>query len=348
MLLDGIYVALTTPFYRDGRLYVRKVEHNVDRFSKTPAAGLIALGPGSEASGLSDDEMREVLHAVAETAAKEKVLIAGVSRDSVRASLAVAEAAAAEGFDAVLAQAPRLAQGDAVEEALVYFLALADASPLPVILSSGFGASSLSTAWVAELARHPNIIGMVDADLIPARYKELVDATTGVTHEVTVTQVFAAVTGRMRSAASTGPATFVSAENLGSGSAAVATAPPQPALKTRTKTVGFQMLAAGSTNMLPLLQAGAAGAVPALAAFAPQACYEVYAAWKDGDAALAAEKAERILLATQLLNEELGVAGLKYACDLNGYYGGAPRLPRLPLDGAARARVDEAMREIRN
>src|ERR1700729_2213338 len=203
MLLDGIYVPLTTPFYRDGRLYVRKVEHNVDRFSKTPAAGLIALGPGSEASGLSDEETREVLHAVAQTAAKEKVLIAGVSRDSVRASLAIAEAAAAEGFDAVLAQAPRMSQGDADEETLVYFRALADASPLPVILSSGFGAASLSTAWVAELARHPNIIGMVDADLIPARYKELVDATAGVTHEVIVTQIFAAVTGRMMSVTST-------------------------------------------------------------------------------------------------------------------------------------------------
>jgi 4-hydroxy-2-oxoglutarate aldolase len=348
MLLDGIFVPLTTPFYRDGGLYVRKVEHNVDRFSKTPAAGLIALGPRSEASGLSDEETREVLHAVAVTAAKEKVLIAGVSRDSVRASLAIAEAAAVEGFDAVLAQAPRLDQGDREEETLVYFRALADASPLPLILSSGFGAAALKTAWVAELARHPNIIGMVDADLIPARFAELRDATAGVSHEVTVTQVFAAVTGRMRVVESSGPATFVSAETLGSGTAAVATAPPQAALKTRTKMVGFQMLGAGSTDMLPLLQTGAAGAVPALAACAPQACHEVYAAWKDGDPALSAEKAERILAATQLLNEELGVGGLKYACDLNGYYGGAPRLPRLPLDGAARARVDEAMREIRN
>src|ERR1700710_2773002 len=106
MLLDGIFVPLTTPFYRDGRLYVRKVEHNVDRFSKTPAAGLIALSTNGEASALSDDETREVLHAVAETAAKDKVLIAGVSRDSVRGSLAVAELAAAEGFDAVLAHSP--------------------------------------------------------------------------------------------------------------------------------------------------------------------------------------------------------------------------------------------------
>jgi 4-hydroxy-2-oxoglutarate aldolase len=139
MLLDGIHVPLTTPFSRDGRLFVHKLQHNVERFSKTPAAGLIALGPGSEADGLIDAEAREVLRAVADSAANEKVLIAGVSRGSVRASLEIAEAAAAEGFDAVLARAPRLREGDPGTEALVYFRALADASPLPVILSSGYG-----------------------------------------------------------------------------------------------------------------------------------------------------------------------------------------------------------------
>ncbi|MEO7028529.1 MAG: dihydrodipicolinate synthase family protein [Acidobacteriaceae bacterium] len=345
MLLDGIFVPLTTPFYRDGRLYVRKVEHNVDRFSKTPAAGMIALGGNSEARGISDDETRETLHAVAQTAAREKVLIAGVSRESVRWSLAIAEAAASEGFDAALAHAP--SSCSAVEK-LVYFRALADASPLPIILSSGAGATAISEAWVAELARHPNVIGMVDAALSLARYKALIDSTADVAREVTVTQIFGAVTGRMRTAESTGPATFVSADTLGSGGSAVAVAPPQPALKTRSKRVGFQMLAAGSVDMLPLLLAGATGAVPALAACAPQACHEVYAAWKDGDPDLAAQKSLRIAEATKLLNEDLGIAGVKYACDLNGYYGGAPRLPRLPLDGAARTRVEHAMREIRN
>jgi 4-hydroxy-2-oxoglutarate aldolase len=346
MLLDGIFVPLTTPFYRDGRLYVRKVEHNVDRFSKTPVAGMIALGPGSEASALSDEETREVLHAVAETAAKEKVLIAGVSRDSVRRSLAVAEAAAAEGFDAVLAGVPAVTERS-LAESLVYFGALADGSPLPVILFSGHGLAALPVEWVSELARHPNVIGMIDERLSVSRYAELVAATAEVKREVTVTQVFAAVTGRMLSVVSTGAATFVSAESLGGG-AAVAVAPPQPALKTRTKVVGFQVLGGGSEEMVPLLAAGMAGSVPGLAACAPQACYEVYAAWKDGDPALSAEKGLRIAEAARLMHEDLGVAGLKYACDLNGYYGGAPRLPRVPLDGVARARVDGVMREIRN
>ena len=341
MLLDGIFVPLTTPFYRDGRLYVRKVEHNVDRFSKTPATGMIALGPVSEASALSDEETREVLHAVAETAAKEKVLIAGVSRDSVRGSLAAAEAAAEEGFDAVLAHAPSGTKFSDAER-LIYFRALADATPLPLVL-----AGALPMEWLAELARHPNVIGMVDAELSAERFAAIAAATADVKREVVVTQTFAAVTARMLAVESTGAATFVSAETLGSGSA-VAVAPPQPALKTRTKVVGFQVLGGGSVEMVPLLAAGVAGAVPALAACAPQACYEVYAAWKDGDPKLSAEKAERISSATRLLYAELGVPGLKYGCDLNGYYGGAPRLPRLPLDGAARARVDEAMKGIRN
>jgi len=347
MLLDGIFVPLTTPFSRDGRLYVPKLEHNVARFSKTPAAGMIVLTASGEASALSDDETRDVLRVTAQVAAKEKVLIAGVSRDSVRGSLAVAEAAAAEEFDAVLAHAP-CGGGLSAKETLVYFGALADASPLPLVLSSGTGAVALDAVWVAELARHANVIGMVDSALTVPRYEALVAAMAGVSREVVVTQVFAAATGRMLAVNGASAGALVPADSLGYGKPAWTPAQAEPAIRTRTKKVGFQMLPAGSVDMLPLLLAGAAGAVPGLAACAPQACHEVYAAWKDGDPALAAEKAERISATTLLLNDELGVSGVKYAADLNGYYGGAPRLPRLPLDEAGRVRVEEAMRLLRN
>lgn len=345
MLLEGVFVPLTTPFYRDGALYVRKMEHNVDRISKTPAAGMIALAPGSEAEGLSDDETREALHAVAVTAAKEKVLLAGVSRESVRASVAIAQMAAAEGFDAVTAELP-LAVERSSAEAVVYFEALADASPLPLVVWSGLGMKAVPVEWVSRLALHANVIALLDERLDAERLAAIRSATEGVEREATVTTVFAAVTGRMLAVEATGPATFVSVETLGGG-AAVAVAPPAPALKTRTKRIGFQLLAAGSAKMLPVLLEGAQGAAPTMAACAPQAVHEVYAAFKDGDPALAAVKAERIQAAAGLM-EELGVAGVKHACDLNGYFGGFPRLPKLPLAVDGKERVDEAMREIRN
>ena len=101
MLLDGLHIPLTTPFHPDGRLALHKLASNVARYSKTPASGLIVLGPSGEPTLLSDDETREVLRTAAESAAPEKVLIAGVSRDSVSATLALANFAAEQNYDAV-------------------------------------------------------------------------------------------------------------------------------------------------------------------------------------------------------------------------------------------------------
>ncbi len=45
---------------------------------------------------------------------------------------------------------------------------------------------------------------------------------------------------------------------------------------------------------------------------------------------------------------ELGSPGIRYGCDLNGYFGGRPRLPLLPVTGAERAEIEDLMRTIRN
>jgi dihydrodipicolinate synthase/N-acetylneuraminate lyase len=169
-----------------------------------------------------------------------------------------------------------------------------------------------------------------------------------VKRDVTVTTVFAAVTGRMLEVSREGEATFVAADALSSGGASVAVAPPKPAVKTRTKRVGFQVIGAGrASESVDLLEAGVQGVMPELAGCAPQGCHEVWAAFKDGDPALARLKAERLRVADGVV-EEFGVAGVKYACDLNGYYGGAPRLPRVGLTAEEKARVGRALREVRN
>jgi dihydrodipicolinate synthase/N-acetylneuraminate lyase len=139
---------------------------------------------------------------------------------------------------------------------------------------------------------------------------------------------------------------LVSAASLAGGTAVAI--PELKALKMRTKAVGFQVMAAGSAvGLVELLQGGAAGAMLALSVAAPQGCYEAYAAFKDGDPALAAEKGERLVEADAAIRA-LGIAGVKYGCDWNGYFGGAPRLPRLPLDVEGRAMVERVLRGIRN
>jgi 4-hydroxy-2-oxoglutarate aldolase len=355
MLLEGLQLPLTTPFYPDGRLNLPKLEHNAARYSKTPIAGLVALSDSGELTMLSEEETRHVLRSVAEAAAAEKVLIAGVSRDSVVGTLDLAETAAEFGYDAVLVRQPSIFRaGSANEHAralLTYFQVVADRSPLPVVLYSAASMQGglLPVEVVIELAGHPQIIGLVDGGGGRGRVEALKEERARVKREVSVTAVFAAVTGRMQVRNDGAAGGLIAADTLTGGGASLAVAPTKAAVaRTRTKVVGFQVLAGETTGMLEGMRAGAVGAMPAFAASTPQACYEVLAAWKDGDEGLAQEKQVRLQRVAEKVEEELGVAGIKFGCDLNGYFGGRPRLPLLPLSGDERAKVEALMQGLRH
>jgi dihydrodipicolinate synthase/N-acetylneuraminate lyase len=119
-------------------------------------------------------------------------------------------------------------------------------------------------------------------------------------------------------------------------------------LKTRTKRVGFQVLAGRTSGMLDALEAGAVGAMPRFGACAPQACNEVFQAWKDEDPGLAREKQQRIAAIGDRMDRPGGVGAIKYGCDLNAYFGGWPRLPLLPLTAVEREEIARAMAGLRN
>jgi dihydrodipicolinate synthase/N-acetylneuraminate lyase len=105
----------------------------------------------------------------------------------------------------------------------------------------------------------------------------------------------------------------------------------------------------GAAHQLePSLGFGAIGAILAFACPAPMACYEISAALKDGDISLAREKQERVKLAAQRVVGDLGVPGVKYAMDINGYYGGPSRLPFLPLSGEQKAEIEKLMAGIKS
>jgi dihydrodipicolinate synthase/N-acetylneuraminate lyase len=200
-----------------------------------------------------------------------------------------------------------------------------------------------------ELASHRNIIGILGTGrshtMQRARVSRLLERTANIQREVIVTSTFAAVTRRMVANASV--PTLVPVAGLTSTAIAIAD-PPRAAstLPTRSKSVGFQTIAARTNILLDALNTGVAGIAPAFAACAPQACYEVFAAWKDDDQPLAKEKQERIREAARLAEATPGA--LKFASDLNGYFGGLPRLPHLPPTGAERAALERLMKPLRN
>ena len=145
--------------------------------------------------------------------------------------------------------------------------------------------------------------------------------------------------------------------NLVPVGALVGTSAPKPSssavkvvggLKTREKEVGFQVLVGAAQKLEPSLTAGAVGAILAFADCAPTACYEIYAAWKEGDINLTREKQERIAKAAVRIVSELSIPGVKYAMDFNGMYGGQPRLPLLPLTADKKAEVEQLLARIRN
>jgi len=346
MLLEGLFLPLTTPFYGDGRVYLRKLEHNAERYSRTQAAGLALLTANGEAERLNDAERREVLTVAAAATADTVMLLADISHAAVRESLRLAEAAAAAAYDVVLMKVP---VGAPAEQRL-YLQAVADGSALPVVVVEE--ERELPLEALLGLAQHPGVIGCVTRRG-GTEVRQLLAETTMVKRDVTVTPVFAAVTGRMlRQKAAPEPAgNFVAAETLTGGVVVLSPLPPVtavPAIRTRTRTVGFQVLAGATEGSLEALRAGAKGTMQPFAVCAPQACYEVLQAWKDEDEPLADEKYARVLAGARRIEGELGCAGIKAACDLTGYFGGSPRLPGTPVRGDELRELEQLMRGMRS
>jgi dihydrodipicolinate synthase/N-acetylneuraminate lyase len=231
-----------------------------------------------------------------------------------------------------------------------YFESVADRSPLPLLLYNipKFVPYQIPVEMIAELAHHPNILGTKDSSGDPARIRTLVAATGKAPRRtVAVTPVFEAVTGRMLHAKAPEQEGFVSLGNL-AGDSVAAAAPPHTTLKTRTREIGFQVLCGAGSVFFESLEAGACGAVLASADFAPQACQEIYLAWKDRDLKLAEEKQRRLAGIDRRIIGDFGISGIKYACDFNGYYGGRGRAPLLPLTASEKAEIEGLLVETRN
>jgi dihydrodipicolinate synthase/N-acetylneuraminate lyase len=358
MLLHGIFPPITTPFYPDGNVYFKKLESNVERYSRTPAAGIVVLGSTGEAILLSDQERRDVLKSAREAAAPNKVLIAGTGIESAIETLRLTEYAAELGYDVAMVRTPHYYKKQ-IQPAniLAFYRTVADRSPLPVIIynfpqATGY---NIPAELVIELAEHPNLIGIKESSGDVEKVRTMVGGTRHIRRSVTVTETFDAATPRMLAAATSG-------SNVDGGelvqvgvSGSASRAKPSSAavtvvgkMKTRQKEAGFQVMVGAAGKLHSSLEAGAVGAILAFACLAPTSCYEIYAAWKEGDNELARLKQERIAVAAQRVVSELGIPGVKYGMDFNGYFGGSARLPLLPLTSGVKGEVERLLADVRN
>jgi dihydrodipicolinate synthase/N-acetylneuraminate lyase len=360
MLLHGIFPPITTPFYPDGKIYFRKLEQNVEQYSRGPIAGIVVQGSTGEAILLSDDERREVLKSARDSAANEKVLIAGTGIESAIETLRLTEYAAELGYDIAMVRTPHYYKGQMAQPAnmLAFYRFVCDRSPLPVIIYNFPQATGydIPAEVVIELAEHPNLIGIKESSGSIEKVQKMVAGTRHIKRSATVTETFAAVTGRMLNAAAAASASADGGALVTVGALA-GTAAQKPSstavtvvggLKTRQKEIGIQVLVGAAHKLHPSLEAGAVGAILAFADCAPTACYEIYAAWKDGDTALAREKQERIAKAAERIVGALSIPGVKYAMDYNGFFGGTVRLPLLSLTADKKAEVEQLLEGIRN
>jgi 4-hydroxy-2-oxoglutarate aldolase len=225
MKLQGIFAALATPFNHAGEIYKAKLQHNVEKWNRVALTGYAVATRIGEGNLLTFDERVELFKQVKQWAAPDRILLADVTKESVKESLMLADVAEKIGYQGVLCTTPFVG----------------DKSPLPVVTELPVMLDSAAGLWTA-------------------------------------------------------------------------------------------------------LKTGSPGAILGFASAAPYACVAVWEAFRTREEEAGLDWQARIAHPSELVAD---VAALKYAMDLNAYYGGPPRLPLPPVSPAAKAVLEEAFRDLK-
>jgi 4-hydroxy-2-oxoglutarate aldolase len=110
---------------------------------------------------------------------------------------------------------------------------------------------------------------------------------------------------------------------------------------------GFQVLVGSAPTLWPSFLMGAVGAILAYSNAAPYSCIAIWEAHLKREEAAGLDWQNRIAHAARLVTVKHGIPGLKYAMDLNGYYGGPPRLPLSVPTPEAKKEIEEAFRDLK-
>lgn len=164
--LDGVLPAAVTPRTADMRIDTEGLAGNLRAWRAFGFSGYLILGSTGELPLLSDAERMVVIETARGEIPPDQLLLVGTGQQGTAETIAFTQRAAEAGADAALVVTPNYySRGLTVEALTHHYTAVADASPIPVLLYSvppltGF---ALPPAVAADLATHPNIIGIKDS-----------------------------------------------------------------------------------------------------------------------------------------------------------------------------------------
>ena len=155
-----------TNFDTAGEIAPIPFRENLRRWIETPVDGIVLFGSNGEGALIDEEEKTRLTGFARDVVPAGYVLIGGASGESTRSTIRQAKQLAGAGVDVVLVHPPAyFGPHISVAAMMDHFRALADASPVPVLLYHipKYTKVTLEAGFVAELMRHPNVAGLKDS-----------------------------------------------------------------------------------------------------------------------------------------------------------------------------------------
>jgi 4-hydroxy-2-oxoglutarate aldolase len=174
---QGIFAPIATLFDSRGELDFDAYRHNLEWYCQSPLDGVVMLGSNGEFAALDTDEKLRLIEAGVQAVNGRKLVLAGTGAESTRNTIRMTRAAAELGVDFALVVTPHYYRPRYDRAAFVqHYQTVAEASPIPVLIyiMTAYTGVDLASGIVAELSRHPNIVGVKDSAGNAVKFAEMV------------------------------------------------------------------------------------------------------------------------------------------------------------------------------
>ncbi|MCK8519523.1 4-hydroxy-tetrahydrodipicolinate synthase [Methanoculleus sp. 7T] len=164
-MFEGILPAIITPFHRDSRasLDIEGLRSNIESLLQRGVHGIVPCGSTGESATLTFEEHEQVIHEAVEVVSGRVPVLAGTGSNNTEEAIRLTRSAKDAGADGALVISPYYNKPNR-SGLIKHFTKLADLD-LPIVLYNvpGRTGQNLQPDLVAELARHPNIVGIKEA-----------------------------------------------------------------------------------------------------------------------------------------------------------------------------------------